>query len=194
MRVFFFLSVFFLVCSSMFSQNKIYNFDLSLIESRGATLVDGLKSSDPEIQLRAAQQAATWGKAEHIQDLIFLLFNLRNSITLPKHYETMAAAAYALGQIEGSDVQRVEALQTTVLNAVDKNLVKESWMALAKLLPETAALGVRLEDAMKRVEDYRVKPFIPHHQYACLALAARKRINQSEFVKTIFNYDDILNW
>ncbi len=194
MRVFFFLSVFFLVCSSMFSQNKIYNFDLSLIESRGATLVDGLKSSDPEIQLRAAQQAATWGKAEHIQDLIFLLFNLRNSITLPKHYETMAAAAYAIGQIEGSDAQRVEALQTTVLNAVDKNLVKESWMALAKLLPETAALGVRLEDAMKRVEDYRVKPFIPHHQYACLALAARKRINQSEFVKTIFNYDDILNW
>ena len=70
--------------------------------------MDGLKSSDPEIQLRAAQQAATWGKPEHIQDLIFLLFNTRNSITLKQHYLTMAAAAYALGQIEGSDAQRVD--------------------------------------------------------------------------------------
>ncbi len=194
MRVLLFLSAFFLFNSSIFSQNKIYKFDLSIVESKGASLGEGLKSSDYEIQLRAAQQAATWGKAEHIQDLIFLLFNLRNSITLPKHYETMAAAAYALGQIEGSDAQRVEALQTTVLNAVDKKLVKESWIALAKLLPETASLGVRLEDAMKIVADYRRKPIIPHDQYACLALAARKRINQSDFVKSILNYDDILNW
>lgn len=194
MRGLLFLSAFFLFSSSVISQSKIYKFDLSLIESRGATLAEGLKSTDYEIQLRAAQQAATWGKAEHIQDLIFLLFNLRNSIALPMHYETMAAAAYALGQIEGSDAQRVEALQTTVLNAVDKKLVKESWMALAKLLPENASLGVRLEDAMNRVGDYRVKPFVPHNQYACLALAARKRINQTDFVKAILNYDDILNW
>ena len=111
MRGLLFLSAFFLFSSSVISQSKIYKFDLSLIESRGATLADGLKSFDHEIQLRAAQQAATWGKAEHIQDLIFLLFNLRNSITLPKHYETMAAAAYALGQMEGSNVQQIEALQ-----------------------------------------------------------------------------------
>ena len=194
MRVLLFLSAFFLFNSSIFSQNKIYKFDLSLIESKGATLGDGLKSSDYDIQLRAAQQAATWGKAEHIQDLIFLFFNLRNSITLPRHYETMAAAAYALGQIEGSDLQRVEALHTTILNSVDKKLVKESWMALAKLLPETASLGVRLEDAMKIVADYRRKPVIPHNEYACLALAARKRINQDDFVKSILSFDDILNW
>jgi cyclophilin family peptidyl-prolyl cis-trans isomerase len=100
----------------------------------------------------------------------------------------MAAAAFALGQIEGSDVQRVEALQTTVLKALDKNLVKESWMALAKLLPETAALGVRLEDA------YKKHPEIPHNQYACLALASRKRINQDDFVKSILDQDDILKW
>jgi HEAT repeat protein len=109
MRVLLFLSAFFLFTSSILSQNKIYEFDLRLSESRGATLAEGLKSSDPDIQLRAAQQAATWGKAEHIQDLIFLLFNLRNSVTLPRHYETMAAAAYALGQIEGSNVQQIEA-------------------------------------------------------------------------------------
>ena len=147
-----------------------------------------MKSTDYEIQLRAAQQAATWGKAEHIQDLILLLFNLRNSTTLTRHYETMAAAAYALGQIEGSDAQRVEALQTTVLNAVDKKLVKESWMALGKLLPETASMGVRLDDA------YKKHPIIPHNQYACLALAARKRINQDDFVKSILDQDDILKW
>lgn len=194
MRVLLFLSALFLFTSSILSQNKIYEFDLRLSESRGASLADGLKSSDYDIQLRAAQQAATWGKAEHIQDLIFLLFNLRNSVTLPRHYETMAAAAYALGQIEGSSIQQVEALQTTILNSTDKKLVKESWMALAKLLPETSSLGVRLEDAMKTFDDYRRKPTIPHHQYACLALAARKRINQAEFVKTILSYDDILNW
>ena len=194
MRILLFLCVFTSVFPSVFSQNKIYQFDLSIVESKGASLGEGLKSSDSEIQLRAAQQAATWGKTEHIQDLILLLFNLRNSITLPKHYETMAAAAYALGQIEGSDAQRVEALQTTVLNAVDKKLVKESWMALAKLLPETASLGVRLEEAMNRVADYRVKSFVPHNQYACLALAARKRINQGDFVKSILSYDEILNW
>jgi len=179
-----FLSVF----PSIFSQNKIYQFDLDIAESRGAALGDGLKSSDYDIQLRAAQQAATWGKAEHIQDLIFLLFNLRNSITLPKHYETMAAAAYALGQIEGSNVQQIEALQTTVLNVPNQKLVKESWIALGKSLHETASLGVRLEDA------YKKHPEIPHNQYACLALAARKRINQTDFVKAILNYDDILNW
>jgi cyclophilin family peptidyl-prolyl cis-trans isomerase len=194
MRVLLFFGAFFLFTSSVFSQNKIYQFDLSIAESKGATLAEGLKSSDFDIQLRAAQQAATYGKAEHIQDLIFLLFNLRNSVTLPKHYETMAAAAYALGQIEGSDVQRVEALQTTILNSVDKKLVKESWMALAKLLPETASLGVRLEDAMKIVADYRRKPIILHDQYACLALAARKRINQIDFVKSILSRDEILNW
>ena len=188
MRVLLFIGSFLIFSSSIFSQSKIYNFDLSLIESRGATLAEGLKSSDYEIQLRAAQQAAAWGKPEHIQDLILLLFNLRNSITLTKHYETMAAAAYALGQIEGSDVQRVEALQTTVLNASDKNLVKESWMALAKLLPETSPLGVRLEDA------YNKHPEIPHNQYACLALASRKRINQADLVKSILYQDEILNW
>ena len=150
--------------------------------------MDGLKSSDPEIQLRAAQQAATWGKPEHIQDLIFLLFNTRNSITLKQHYLTMAAAAYALGQIEGSDAQRVDALQTTILNVPNKELAKESWMTLAKLLPETSLLGVRVEDA------YKKNPEISHNQYACLALASRKRINQAEFVKTILNYDDVLNW
>ena len=95
MRVLLFFGAFFLFTSSVFSQNKIYQFDLSIAESKGATLAEGLKSSDFDIQLRAAQQAATYGKAEHIQDLIFLLFNLRNSVTLPKHYETMAAAAYA---------------------------------------------------------------------------------------------------
>jgi hypothetical protein len=194
MRVLLFLSAFFLFNSSIFSQNKIYKFDLSIVESKGASLGEGLKSSDSEIQLRATQQAATWGKLEHIQDLIFLLFNTRNSITLKQHYLTMAASAYALGQIEGSDAQRVEALQTTVLNAVDKELVKESWLALAKLLPETASLGVRLEDAMKIVADYRRKPIIPHDQYACLALASRKRINQSDFIKSILNFDEILNW
>lgn len=188
MRILLFLCVFTSVFPSLFSQNKIYHFDLSIAESKGASLAEGLKSSDYEIQLRAAQQAATWGKPEHIQDLILLLFNLRNSITLTEHYETMAAAAYALGQIEGSDVQRVEALQTTVLNAVDKNLVKESWIALAKLLPETAALGVRLEDACTKY------PEIPHNQYACLALAGRKRINQDDFVKSFFDQDDVLKW
>lgn len=188
MRVLLFFSAFFLFSSSVISQNKIYNFDLSLIESRGATLAEGLKSSDYDIQLRAAQQAATWGKAEHIQDLIFLLFNLRNSITLPRHYETMAAAAYALGQIEGSNVQQIEALQTTILNVPNHKLVKESWIALAKSIHETASLGIRLEDA------YVKNPSIPHNQFACLALAARKRINQSDFVKSILNYDDILNW
>ncbi|MFY8078546.1 MAG: hypothetical protein ACOVMJ_08145, partial [Flavobacteriales bacterium] len=188
MRVLLFLSAFFLFSSPVVSQSKIYNFDLSLIESRGATLADGLKSTDFEIQLRAAQQAATWGKAEHIQDLIFLLFNLRNSVTLPKHYETMAAAAYALGQIEGSNVQQIEALQTTILNVPNQNLVKESWLALAKSMHETASLGVRLEDA------YAKNSSMHHNQYACLAIAARKRINQSDFVKSILNYDDILNW
>ncbi len=188
MRILLFLCVFTSVIPSVFSQNQIYQFDLSIAESKGASLAEGLKSSDYDIQLRAAQHAATWGKPEHIQDLILLFFNLRNSITLTKHYETMAAAAYALGQIEGSDVQRVEALQTTVLNAVDKNLVKESWMALAKLLPETAALGVRLEDA------YTKYPEIPHNQYACLALAGRKRINQDDFVKSFFDQDDVLKW
>jgi len=188
MKVLLFLCVFLSVFPSIFSQNKIYQFDLDIAESRGAALGDGLKSSDYDIQLRAAQQAATWGKAEHIQDLIFLLFNLRNSITLPKHYETMAAAAYALGQIEGSNVQQIEALQTTVLNVPNQKLVKESWIALGKSLHETASLGVRLEDA------YKKHPEIPHNQYACLALAARKRINQTDFVKAILNYDDILNW
>jgi hypothetical protein len=188
MRGLLFLSAFFLFSSSLISQSKIYKFDLSLIESRGATLAEGLKSTDYEIQLRAAQQAATWGKAEHIQDLIFLLFNLRNSIALPKHYETMAAAAYALGQIEGSNVQQIEALQTTVLNVSNQKLVKESWVALGKSLYETASLGVRLEDA------YKKHPEIPHNQYACLALAARKRINQIDFVKSILSRDEILNW
>ncbi len=188
MRVLLFLSAFFLFNSFIFSQSKIYKFDLSLIESKGATLAEGLKSNDYEIQLRAAQQAATWGKAEHIQDLIFLLFNLRNSITLPKHYETMAAAAYALGQIEGSNVQQIEALQTTVLNVSNQKLVKESWIALGKSLHETASLGVRLEDA------YTKHPEIPHNQYACLALAAHKRINQDDFVKSILDQDDILSW
>ena len=188
MRVLLFLCVFTSILPSIFSQNKIYQFDLSIAESRGLSLAEGLKSSDYDIQLRAAQQAATWGKAEHIQDLIFLLFNLRNSVTLPKHYETMAAAAYALGQIEGSNVQQIEALQTTVLNAADKKLVKEAWLALGKSMHETASLGVRLEDA------YAKNSSVPHNQYACLALAAHKRINQAEFVKTILNYDDILNW
>jgi cyclophilin family peptidyl-prolyl cis-trans isomerase len=188
MRVLLFISSFLVFSSSIFSQSKIYNFDLSLIESRGATLADGLKSTDHEIQLRAAQQAATWGKAEHIQDLIFLLFNLRNSITLPKHYETMAAAAYALGQMEGSNVQQIEALQTTILNVPNQKLVKESWIALGKSLHENASMGVLLEDA------YKKHPEIPHNQYACLALAAHKRINQSDFVKSILNYDNILNW
>ena len=188
MRVLLFLSAFSLFSSSIFSQNKIYDFDLRLSESRGATLADGLKSSDVDIQLRAAQQAATWGKAEHIQDLIFLLFNLRNSVTLPKHYETMAAAAYALGQIEGSNVQQIEALQKTILNVSNEKLVKESWMALGKLLPEASALGVRLEDA------YKSNPNIPHNQYACLALAARRRINQDDFVKSILDRDDIFSW
>ncbi len=188
MRVLLFLSAFSLFSSSIFSQNKIYEFDLRLSESRGATLADGLKSSDADIQLRAAQQAATWGKAEHIQDLIFLLFNLRNSVTLPKHYETMAAAAYALGQIEGSNVQQIEALQKTILNVSNEKLVKESWMALGKLLPEASALGVRLEDA------YKSNPNIPHNQYACLALAARRRINQDDFVKSILDRDDIFSW
>jgi cyclophilin family peptidyl-prolyl cis-trans isomerase len=188
MRVLLFFSAFFLFTSSILSQNKIYEFDLRLSESRGATLADGLKSSDYDIQLRAAQQAATWGKAEHIQDLIFLLLNLRNSVTLPKHYETMAAAAYALGQIEGSNVQQIEALQTTILNVPNQKLVKECWIALGKSMHETASLGVRLEDA------YTKNSSVPHNQYACLALAARKRINQSDFVKSILNFDDILNW
>ena len=188
MRILLFLCVFTSVIPSVFSQNQIYQFDLSIAESKGASLAEGLKSSDYDIQLRAAEHAATWGKPEHIQDLILLFFNLRNSITLTRHYETMAAAAYALGQIEGSDLQRVEALQTTVLNAVDKNLVKESWMALAKLLPETASLGVRLEEA------YRQNPDLPHNQYACLALAARKRINQDDFLKSILDQDGILKW
>jgi cyclophilin family peptidyl-prolyl cis-trans isomerase len=61
-------------------------------------------------------------------------------------------------------------------------------MALAKLLPETAALGVRLENA------YKKHPEIPHNQYACLALASRKRINQDDFVKSILDQDDILKW
>jgi cyclophilin family peptidyl-prolyl cis-trans isomerase len=188
MRVLLFLGAYFLFTSSILSQNKIYEFDLRLSESRGATLADGLKSSDYDIQLRAAQQAATWGKAEHIQDLIFLLFNLRNSVTLTKHYETMAAAAYALGQIEGSNVQQIEALQTTILNVPNQKLVKESWIALGKSMHETASLGVRLEDA------YAKNSSMPHNQYACLSLAAHKRINQSDFVKSILSRDEILNW
>lgn len=188
MRVLLFLSVYFLFTTSILSQNKIYEFDLRLSESRGGTLAEGLKSSDVDIQLRAAQQAATWGKAEHIQDLIFLLLNLRNSVTLPRHYETMTAAAYALGQIEGSNVQQVEALQKTILNVPNEELVRESWVALGKLLPETVALGVRLEDA------YKSNPSVPHNQYACLALAARKRINQDDFLKSILDQEDILKW
>lgn len=188
MRVLLFLFVFTSFVPSIFSQNKIYQFDLSIAESKGAALAEGLKSSDYDIQLRAAKQAATWGKAEHIQDLIFLLFNLRNSVTLPKHYETMAAAAYALGQIEGSDAQRLEALQKTILNVPNQKLVKECWIALGKLLPENSSLGVSLEDA------YKSNPSIPHNQYACLALAARKRINQEDFVKSILDQDDILKW
>ena len=110
MRILLFLCVFTSVIPSVFSQNQIYQFDLSIAESKGASLAEGLKSSDYDIQLRAAQHAATWGKLEHVQDLMFLLFNFKNSITLAKHYKTMAAAAYALGQIEGSDARRVEAL------------------------------------------------------------------------------------
>lgn len=188
MRIIFFLITLIFLGPNLFSQSKIYNFDLSLVESRGATLAEGLKSTDYDIQLRAAQQAATWGKAEHIQDLISLLFNLRNSVTLPKHYETMAAAAYALGQIEGSNAQQIESLQTTILNVPNQKLVKESWIALGKSLHETASLGVRLEDAYTRNSS------VPHNQYACLALAARKRIYQSDFVKSVLSYDDVLNW
>ena len=188
MRVLLFIGSFLIFSSSIFSQSKIYNFDLSLIESRGATLAEGLKSSDYDIQLRAAQHAATWGKLEHVQDLMFLLFNLKNSITLAKHYKTMAAAAYALGQIEGSDARCVEALETAILNLPNKYVVKECWMALAKLLPESSSLGVRLEEA------YRQNPDLPHNQYACLALAARKRINQDDFVKSILDQDGILKW
>ena len=188
MRILLFLCVFTSVFPSVFSQNKIYQFDLSLIESRGATLAEGLKSSDYDIQLRATEHAATWGKLEHVQDLMFLLFNLKNSITLAKHYKTMAAAAYALGQIEGSDARCVEALETAILNLPNKYVVKECWMALAKLLPESSSLGVRLEEA------YRQNPDLPHNQYACLALAARKRINQDDFVKSILDQDGILKW
>lgn len=188
MRYFLFLFSFVVLSLNVSSQNKIYNFDLRLIESKGETLGEGLKSSDYDIQLRAAQQAATWGNPEHIPDLIFLLFNFRNTVTFPRHYETMAAAAYALGQIEGSDAQRVDALKQTIVNFDNKNLVKEAWMALAKLMPETASLGVTLEEA------YKKHPEIPHNQYACLALASRKRINQSDFVKSILDYDEILTW
>jgi|GEM_PF-1060316 len=190
MRVLLFLSAFFLFNSSIFSQNKIYKFDLSLIESKGATLGDGLKSSDYDIQLRAAQQAATWGKAEHIPDLLFLLHNFRNSITLERHYQTMAAAACAIGQIgvANHEMTPVDDLQEMALKGAEKQLVKECWMALAKLLPETDSFGIKLEDA------YKSNPNIPHNQYACLALAARKRINQDDFVKSILSFDDILNW
>lgn len=190
MRSLFFLTSFFFFSLATFSQNKIYNFDLSLIESNGATLGEGLKSSDFDIQLRAAQQAATWGKPEHIPDLLFLLHNFRNSITLERHYETMSAAAYALGQIGVAEHEMfpIDDLQEAVLKQPSKLLVKECWMALAKLLPETESFGVRLEDA------YKNNPEIPHNQYACLALASRRRINQSDFVKSILNYDDILNW
>jgi len=190
MRVLLFLSAFFLFNSSIFSQSKIYKFDLSLIESKGATLGDGLKSSDYDIQLRAAQQAATWGKAEHIPDLLFLLHNFRNSITLERHYQTMAAAACAIGQIgvANHEMTPVDDLQEMALKGAEKQLVKECWMALAKLLPETDSFGIKLEDA------YKSNPNIPHNQYACLALAARKRINQDDFVKSILSFDDILNW
>lgn len=188
MRILLFLCVFTSVFPSLFSQNKIYQFDLSIAESKGASLAEGLKSSDYDIQLRAAQHAATWGKLEHVQDLMFLLFNLKNSITLAKHYKTMAAAAYALGQIEGSDARCVEALETAILNLPNKYVVKECWMALAKLLPESSSLGVRLEEA------YRQNPNLPHNQYACLALAARKRINQDDFLKSILDQDGILKW
>ena len=188
MRILLFLCVFTSVFPSLFSQNKIYQFDLSIAESKGASLAEGLKSSDYDIQLRATELAATWGKLEHVQDLMFLLFNLKNSITLAKHYKTMAAAAYALGQIEGSDARCVEALETAILNLPNKYVVKECWMALAKLLPESSSLGVRLEEA------YRQNPDLPHNQYACLALAARKRINQDDFVKSILDQDGILKW
>ena len=188
MRILLFLCVFTSVIPSVFSQNQIYQFDLSIAESKGASLAEGLKSSDYDIQLRAAQHAATWGKLEHVQDLMFLLFNFKNSITLAKHYKTMAAASYALGQIEGSDARRVEALETAILNLPNKYVVKECWMALAKLLPESSSLGVRLEEA------YRQNPDLPHNQYACLALAARKRINQDDFVKSILDQDGILKW
>ena len=188
MRILLFLCVFTSVFPSLFSQNKIYQFDLSIAESKGASLAEGLKSSDYDIQLRATEHAATWGKLEHVQDLMFLLFNLKNSITLAKHYKTMAAAAYALGQIEGSDARCVEALETAILNLPNKYVVKECWMALAKLLPESSSLGVRLEEA------YRQNPDLPHNQYACLALAARKRINQDDFVKSILDQDGILKW
>ena len=188
MRILLFLCVFTSVFPSVFSQNKIYQFDLSIAESKGASLAEGLKSSDYDIQLRATEHAATWGKLEHVQDLMFLLFNFKNSITLAKHYKTMAAAAYALGQIEGSDARRVEALETAILNLPNKYVVKECWMALAKLLPESSSLGVRLEEA------YRQNPDLPHNQYACLALAARKRINQDDFLKSFFDQDDVLKW
>ena len=190
MRVLLFLSAFFLFTSSLFSQNKIYEFDLRLIESKGASLAEGLKSSDYDLQLRAAQQAATWGKEEHIPDLLFLLNNLRNSVTTEKHYKTMAAAAYALGQIgiANHEMTPVDDLQKLALKGADKKLVKECWMALAKLLPETDSFGVKLEDA------YKNNPNIPHNQYACLALAARKRINQDDFVKSILSFDNILTW
>ena len=188
MRILLFLCVFTSVIPSVFSQNQIYQFDLSIAESKGASLAEGLKSSDYDIQLRAAEHAATWGKLEHVQDLMFLLFNLKNSITLAKHYKTMAAAAYALGQIEGSDARCVEALETAILNLPNKYVVKECWMALAKLLPESSSLGVRLEEA------YRQNPDLPHNQYACLALAARKRINQDDFLKSILDQDGILKW
>lgn len=190
MRIILFFIAFFLTAPSIFSQNKIYHFDLSLIESNGATLADGLKSADYDIQLRAAQQAATWGKPEHIPDLLFLLHNFRNSITLEWHYETMAAAAYALGQIgiAEHEMSPVDDLQAAALKQPNRLLVKECWMALAKLLPETESFGVRLEDA------YKNNPEIPHNQYACLALASRKRINQSDLVKSILSFDEILNW
>lgn len=190
MRIILFFLVFGIIAPSIFSQNKIYNFDLSLVESRGATLAEGLKSADYEIQLRAAQQAASWGKPEHIPDLLFLLHNFRNSITLDRHYETMAAAAYALGQIGNVEHEMfpIDDLREAALKQPNKQLIKECWMALAKLLPETESFGVRLEDA------YKNNPEIPHNQYACLALAFRRRINQSDFVKSILNYDDILNW
>jgi cyclophilin family peptidyl-prolyl cis-trans isomerase len=190
MRVLLFLCLFSSVFSSIFSQNKIYQFDLDIAESRGAALAEGLKSSDYDIQLRAAQQAATWGKAEHIPDLLFLLHNFRNSITLERHYQTMAAAAYALGQIgiAEHEMSPVQNLQAAALEQPDRQLVKESWMALAKLLPETDSFGIKLEDA------YKSNPNIPHNQFACLALAARKRINQGDFVKSILDKDEILDW
>lgn len=190
MRIILFFIAFFLTTPSIFSQNKIYHFDLSLIESNGATLADGLKSADCDIQLRAAQQAATWGKTEHIPDLLFLLNNFRNSITLERHYETMAAAAYALGQIgiAAHEMSPVDDLQAAALKQPNRLLVRECWMALAKLLPETESFGVSLEDA------YKNNPEIPHNQYACLALASRKRINQSDLVKSILSFDEILNW